>query len=146
MKIFSAKTFFSKLKFFQQKQHSSDHRIMEVGKTSGDIYSKLILNTCLKKYWKQSTWHHTFTVKILALLKTQLQKYILRGAGLQLKACSAAQHQGQEYLHQQHSQGLMGKVTPQGKGAGEKKKEEPRAQHNSVCFSLKLQRKGNYSS
>lgn len=49
---------------------------------------------------------------------------ILRGAGLQPKAGSAARHQEQEQLHQNHSQDLMGEVTPQGKGAGEKKKQE----------------------
>lgn len=63
-------------------------------------------------------------VKILALSKTHLQKYILRGAGLQLKAGSAARHQEQEQLLQNHSQDLMGEVTPQGKGAREKKKQE----------------------
>lgn len=73
---------------------------MEVGKTSGDLYSKLMLNTCLK-ILKEEHMKAYLPVKILTIFKAQLQKFILRGAGLQLQACSAAAdgHQEQQWLH-----------------------------------------------
>lgn len=80
---------------FPQKQHSSDHRIIEVGKTSGDLYSKLMFNTCLKTL-KVEHMTAYLPVRILAVFKTQLQKYVLRGTGLQLKASSAAADLHQE--------------------------------------------------